>query len=227
MGAGYQYGIAVRTIQDVEAGLEDCLARSAAEHERLCPRQVLGVRMGLYAGDLLHLKLARADKRLFTFIETDGCLADGVSAATGCRFGRRTLRLIDFGKVAATFVDTETRQAVRISPHADARQQALCYAPDAPSRWHAQLIGYQRVPSRELLVAELVELLAPLATIISRPGLRAECANCGEEIMNERELVLDGRMMCRGCAGENYVRPLGVPASTALRRTVRLADPIH
>jgi formylmethanofuran dehydrogenase subunit E len=45
---------------------------------------------------------------LLTILETDGCAADGVSAATGCWVGRRTLRVEDFGKVAATFVDTQT-----------------------------------------------------------------------------------------------------------------------
>jgi formylmethanofuran dehydrogenase subunit E len=62
--------------------------------------------MGLHAGQLLQLDLPRTDKRLFVLVETDGCLTDGVAVATGCWFGRRTLRLVDQGKVAATFVDT-------------------------------------------------------------------------------------------------------------------------
>ncbi len=64
--------------------------------------------MGLLAGRWLGLDVPRDDKRLLTFVETDGCAADGVSSATGCRVGGRTLRVIDFGKVAATFVDTLT-----------------------------------------------------------------------------------------------------------------------
>jgi formylmethanofuran dehydrogenase subunit E len=153
-------------------GLEVALAHTTSLHHRLCPRQVLGVRMGLFAGQLLDLDLPRADKRLFIFIEMDGCLADGLSAATGCWFGRRTLRLVDFGKVAATFVDTETQRAVRISPRAEARDLAISYASAAPSRWHAQRDGYKVMPSQKLLKASLVELTAPLAAIISQPGAR-------------------------------------------------------
>jgi formylmethanofuran dehydrogenase subunit E len=69
------------------APLAALLQQSAALHRHLCPRQVLGVRMGLYAAELLGLALPQSDKRLFTIVETDGCFADGVSVATGCTLG--------------------------------------------------------------------------------------------------------------------------------------------
>lgn len=122
--------------------LAACFDRLAKLHSRLCPRQVLGVRMGLHAAELLDVDVPQTDKRLFTLIEMDGCLADGISVATGCWFGRRTLRLIDYGKVAATVVDTYTERAIRVWPHPLARTRAAAYAPGAPTRWHAQLAGY-------------------------------------------------------------------------------------
>jgi formylmethanofuran dehydrogenase subunit E len=88
--------------------LAACLARLGELHPRLCPRQVLGARIGLQAGALLGLDLPRADKRLLALVETDGCFADGVSVATGCWLGRRTLRLLDYGRVAAMLVDIST-----------------------------------------------------------------------------------------------------------------------
>ncbi|MGB1288420.1 MAG: FmdE family protein, partial [Aggregatilineales bacterium] len=75
--------------------------------------------------------LPQRDKRLITFVETDGCFADGVSVATGCWLGRRTMRLMDYGKVAATFVDTLTGDAVRIAPHPQSRTRAITHCPDA------------------------------------------------------------------------------------------------
>lgn len=187
--------------------LDAALARSAALHHHLCPRQVLGARMGLYAGALLGLDLPRADKRLFTFVETDGCFADGVAAATGCWLGRRTLRLIDYGMVAATFVDTQSEQAIRVWPHPLARQQAAAYVPAAQSRWHAQLAAYQSLPTATLLCARPVVLTVSLAAIISRAGARVNCTVCGEEIINEREALLDGQPFCRGCADGSYYAP--------------------
>jgi formylmethanofuran dehydrogenase subunit E len=121
------------------AQLTDLLKHTETLHNHLCPRQVLGVRMGMLAGDLLTLDLPQANKRLFTLVETDGCFADGVAVATGCTLGHRTMRLVDFGKSSATFVDTTTENAMRIYPHPESRVVAANWRPQAASRWHAML----------------------------------------------------------------------------------------
>ena len=59
------------------------------------------------------------------------------------------------------------------------------------------------MPDRELMVAQAVRLTVDMAAIISRPGLRVICACCGEEIMNEREVLRGGEILCRACAGED------------------------
>ena len=115
--------------------LEELLAASAAVHHHLCPRQVLGVRMAMLTGNLLGLDLPQTDKRLLTIVETDGCAVSGISVATGCRVGRRTLRVEDYGKVAATFVDTLTERAVRLAPQTNIRNLVAAYAPEADNRW--------------------------------------------------------------------------------------------
>lgn len=189
------------------ADLERCLEQVARLHPRLCPRQVLGVRMGLYAAELLRLELPQTGKRLVTFVETDGCFADGISVATGCWLGRRTLRLVDLGKVAATFVDSLTRRAVRVRPHARARQVAVRSVPNARDRWHAYLEAYRRMPVEELLRSEAVTLKVSLAGIVGRPDARTMCEDCGEEVLNGREVVRVGRTLCLRCAGEvSYYR---------------------
>ncbi len=173
-------------------------------HDHLCPRQVLGVRMGMYAGELFQLDLPQADKRLFALVETDGCMVDGISAATNCAVGHRTMRVMDYGKTAVTFVDTETEQAIRVSPQITARQRASAYAPDAPDRWHAQLAAYQMMPAHELLNAQSVVLTISLKAWISQHGLRVVCQQCGEDIINERQVQVAGRILCRACAQGAY-----------------------
>lgn len=188
--------------------LAELLRQSSALHRHLCPRQVLGARMGMWAGELLAMELPQPQKRLLTIVETDGCFADGVSVATNCWTGHRTLRVEDYGKVAATFVDTHTGDAWRIAPHPLARTRAAAYAPDARNRWQGMLLGYQVMPVDELLVAQPVVLRVSLDSLISSAGARAVCAECGEEIVNERELLVAGRVLCRGCALGGYCRPL-------------------
>ncbi len=181
--------------------VQSLLTESTAMHKHLCPRQVLGVRMGLYAGELLHLELPRQDKRLYTLVETDGCFVDGVTVATGCSIGHRTLRLMDYGKVAAVFVDTKTGKAVRIWPGPQCRTRAAKYAPLAPNRWRAQLDAYQIM----LLSACEVDLLIDLKALIAQPGIRVNCSDCGEEIVNQREVIRESKVLCRSCAGDGYV----------------------
>ncbi|MBI3361936.1 MAG: formylmethanofuran dehydrogenase [Chloroflexi bacterium] len=207
--------------------LAELLAASATLHRHLCPRQVLGVRMGMLAGRLLGLDLPQADtqpggpsagKRLLTIVETDGCASDGIAVATNCWVGRRTMRVKDFGKVAATFVDTQTGRAVRIVPRRESRELARRYAPEAKGKWEAQLLGYQRMPDEELFRVRRVALTVSIDQILSRPGAKAICGICGEEIVNEREIMHDGTTLCRACAGQSYYRPaldIPVPATPA------------
>lgn len=184
--------------------LDELLRDSAAHHARLCPRQVLGVRMGMLAASLLDLDLPQSDKRLLAIAETDGCLLDGLSASTGCYAGRRTLRVKDFGKIAATFVDTRTERTVRIAPRPDARALAWQYAPEARNRWETQLLGYQRMPDEDLLSYEWVTLRMPVVALVGRAGRRVNCDSCGEEIINQREVIWESKILCRGCAGQAY-----------------------
>ncbi len=136
--------------------------------------------------------------------ETDGCAVDGIIAATHCRAGSRTLRILDFGKVAATFTDTHTETSFRIAPLREARALAWTYAPQARNRWEAMLFGYQAMPAAELMTYQRVDLKTPLSDIRSRPGAKAVCDICGEEIINGREVLRDNSSLCRSCAGDEY-----------------------
>jgi formylmethanofuran dehydrogenase subunit E len=184
--------------------LSELLKQSSARHSHLCPRQVLGVRMGLAGLAAIGLVAPMPHKAALVFIETDGCFADGIEIATGATVGHRTLRVKDLGKTAATFVNVKTGQAIRLAPCLDIRVTALAYAPEVQTKYYAQLKGYQLMPEAKLFSFEQVELEPPLKFVLSRPGLRTKCARCGEEILNERQLKVEGEILCMTCAGEGY-----------------------
>ncbi len=184
--------------------LETLLGVSSRNHDHLCPRQILGVRIGLAGLEALGFTEPPAKKRLLTILETDGCFADGVIAATQCTVGHRTLRIEDYGKAAATFIDTHISRAVRVAPALDIRQQALARVPDEPRHYFAQMRAYRLLPDECMLTIRDVQLATPLEQILSRPGVRVNCAICGEEIMNEREIEREGLLLCRACAGLAY-----------------------
>ena len=184
--------------------LQAILVESSARHSHLCPRQVLGARIAIAGAAALGLELPRRDKRLLIFVESDGCFADGVEVATGCTMGHRTLRLEDYGKIAAVFVDAQSSRAVRVAPQLDVRERTWAYAPGERRHYFAQLQGYQAMPDDELLSIQEVELTTAVAQIVSRPIVRTNCAVCGEEIINEREVQRGGQLLCRSCAGPGY-----------------------
>jgi formylmethanofuran dehydrogenase subunit E len=186
--------------------IHELLKQSSAWHSHLCPRQVLGVRMGLAGLRAIGLEAPMVQKAALVIVETDGCFADGVEVATGATVGHRTLRVVDLGKIAATFTDVLTGRSIRLAPCLDVRQRVQEYAPGTKKKYYAQLKGYQLMPEAELFTLQEVELDPAVEVIISRPGFRAKCTNCGEEIINERQVCVDGKVLCRTCAGVSYYR---------------------
>ena len=49
-------------------------------------------------------------------MEIDRCASDAVGVVAGVTLGRRRLKWVDYGKMAATFVDLATGKAVRLAP---------------------------------------------------------------------------------------------------------------
>ena len=193
--------------------IKHLLDLSSQHHSHLCPHQIIGASMGLCGLKTLNLAPNRKDNRFIVITETDGCFADGLSAATNCTVGHRTLRLEDYGKVAATFVDVQTRRAFRVAPVIDIRQLTYTYAPDEPRHYFAQMQAYQIMPDEEMFTVTEVQLSTSIEAIVSRPGTRVDCDVCGEEIMNEREVKQDGLVLCRACAETPYYQlPVSIPA---------------
>ena len=201
--------VSLRTLEPApSACVAPYVSALSALHRHLCPRQVLGVRMALAAGETLGLTLPSADKRLLVFTESDGCFADGLMVASGCSMGHRTLRLADHGKIAATFADTRTQRAFRFVPRATIRQAALEYAPSASSRWHAQRDGYARMPAEQLFSVTAVCLLDDSASVLGTRSQPAICDDCGEEVINQRVTLSGGQTRCRACSGQAYFKPM-------------------
>jgi formylmethanofuran dehydrogenase subunit E len=184
--------------------LDNLLQQSSARHSHLCPRQVLGVRLAVAALDRLGIESPVTKQTGLVIVETDGCFADGIEVATGATMGHRTLRVNDLGKIAATFADVATGRTIRLSPRPDAREHARLYAPDEDRHYFAQLQAYQVMPDDELLRIQAVILDPTLEALLSRPNARAICQGCGEEIINEREVLVDGITWCRTCAQGSY-----------------------
>lgn len=184
--------------------LAQILEKSMQDHDHLCPRQILGARIGMAGMKAFNFTEPPKKKELLIISETDGCFVDGVIAATDCTVGHRTLRVEDYGKVAATFVDVKTGRAVRVAPRLDIRERAAIFASNEARHYFAQMQAYQTLPDEEMFTITDVQLTISVEEIVSRAGVRVNCDVCGEEIMNEREIKQDGLNLCHACALPAY-----------------------
>ena len=184
------------------------LEASQLRHSHLCPRQVLGVRIALAGLKLLEIEpmIQRRKKTLIVISETDGCFVDGLEVTAQVSVGHRSLKIEDYGKVAATFVDVPSGRAVRLHPTIGVRELAISYCPEEERLYFAQLKAYQTMPDDQLLRVEWITLNQNIQQIMGSPRQRAYCIRCGEEVLNGREVSDSGLPTCRACAGQAYYR---------------------
>ncbi|MCC6857711.1 MAG: TraR/DksA C4-type zinc finger protein [Bryobacterales bacterium] len=189
---------------------DEYVALAEQAHGHICAGQILGLRMALYGLELLGIQdpEGKDRKRLVTFVEIDRCATDAIPVVTGCRLGKRALKFRDFGKVAATFCDLSTDRAVRVSARESSRQRAREMYPEMESRNQQQMRAYREMPSPELFDFQWVRVRLGPEELPGFKAPRVACAGCGETINFKREVELDGRLLCRACAGERYYEPL-------------------
>ena len=198
--------------------LDTLLQGAAVAHGHLCAGQVLGVRMAIHACHLLGVKDPRgADrKRLVTFVEIDRCATDAIGVVTGCRLGKRALKFVDWGKMAATFIDLQRTAGdhvyggVRVAARETSRDLARERFPDIADKNQQQMRAYRDLTDDELFTTQQVEVTLPPNEFPGFKGGRLACAVCGEGINYRREVVRDGQVLCRGCADpkQRYYRVL-------------------
>lgn len=148
-------------------------------------------------------------KKLIVFVEIDRCATDAIMAITGCRPGKRTMKVLDYGKMAATFANLETGFAVRVSPNPTFGKQARALGgmPDLGA-----------IPEDALFCLEPVEVELRPEDFPGKPLRSCHCEQCGEKILDGREIQTGGQLLCKPChAQQNYYRVLGSERAPALQ----------
>lgn len=191
---------------------EALLSEAEVAHGHLCAGQILGVRMAMLGCERLGIEDPKGvdRKRLVTFIEIDRCATDAIGVVTGCRLGKRALKLRDWGKMAATFVDLSapiasagdvaTYKAVRIAALESSKQRARELYPNIENKNQQQMLAYRELPDAELFSEQWVAVPLHAREMPGYKSARIACAVCGEGINYDRQIESDGRILCQGCA---------------------------
>lgn len=190
---------------------ETLLKGSAESHGHLCPGQVVGVRMAMLGCELIGLDDPRnlpQIKKIIVYVEIDRCATDAISYVTGVKLGRRSLKFVDNGIMAATFVNLETDRAFRIASTEESRKLASKYAPDIQDKHLQQLEAYKIMPLEELFEVEEVSVEIPISDMPGPTQFKAVCQWCGTVVRDKKEVNRNGQVLCRPCAFGTYYTSL-------------------
>jgi formylmethanofuran dehydrogenase subunit E len=139
-------------------------------------------------------------------VEIDRCATDAVAVVTGCRLGKRALKFRDWGKMAATFVDVSTGKAVRIAAKESSKTLARQLHPELEDKNQQQMLAYREMSDDDLFTTQWVKVDLPPEEFPGYKGERIVCEMCSEGINFHREVVRDGKTLCKSCAGESYYK---------------------
>jgi formylmethanofuran dehydrogenase subunit E len=201
----------MNTSTHLRSDLESHIQRAVQMHGHICPGTVVGVRLSLLGLALLGYEAPLSDrdiKNVIAFVEIDRCMADAVAATTGLKLGRRSLKFRDLGLQAATFLDLPTGRAVRIVSKDSSRAKADRIAPLTGSSHQRQAEAYRHLPDEDMFDVTWVKVDLPEYELPGYHKHQAICEECGINIRHHREVIEDGRTLCRVCAGKAYFTPL-------------------
>ena len=212
--------------QSVNGELEELLGEAERAHGHLCAGQILGVRMaqlalrrlGIYEPRRKFLDTGELNpdrKRPVVFVEIDRCATDAIGVVTGARVGKRALKLRDWGKMAATFVDLDAKlgpdlyKGLRVTALETSKDRARELFPDLPKN-DQQMRAYRELYDDELFAEQWVQVPLPPSEFPGYKGERALCDQCGEGINFDRFEDRNGQRLCIPCAHPDflYYQPL-------------------
>lgn len=194
--------------QSEKSNFEALLEASVKTHGHLCPGQVLGVRMSMLGLSKIGISDPKGQDRksLIVFVEMDRCATDAVQSVTGCSLGHRTMKFMDYGKMAATYVNLKTKNAVRIIAREDSRDRAKNYFPEIEDKYKAQLEAYKIMSDEELFNVMDVKVEIKPEDMPGKPLKRVPCEKCGEYVQDMRDITLNNKTYCRACNEGAYYK---------------------
>lgn len=187
------------------------LEGSAKAHGHMCSGQVIGVRMAMLGCRLIGLDEPATRpqiKKIIVYVEIDRCATDAISYVTGVKLGRRSLKFIDNGIMAATFVNLETGKAFRIVSTETARELALKLMPHIGDPGLAQLEAYKIMDDSDLFTVAQVNVNIPASDMPGPTRFKAVCAQCGTVVRDKKEVFKNNQILCRPCALGTYYEPV-------------------
>lgn len=189
---------------------QETIEKTIRFHGHSCP----GLSIGIRASELARRELGDLpDMRMVCIVETDMCGVDAVQYLTGCTFGKGNLIHKDYGKMAFTFFDRETKRGFRCLLKSGARGDMA----EEISSLHRKIASGKASEAEQtrsknlrqemkegIMSSNLDDLFKVMEPSEAMPrGARVleslVCEACGEETMESRTRRFAGKTLCQPC----------------------------
>jgi formylmethanofuran dehydrogenase subunit E len=207
-----------------DSDLQKLLRISGLLHGHYCPGSALGVKAAARAVRELRVRSTGMEE-VVAILETNSCFADGVQLVTGCSLGNNALIYRDYGKTAFTLA-RRTGEAVRIAVKPDGlsmeerepeamalfkkvvRERRGTEEDDKKLRhmWIETSFKMLDIPDEKLFSISRLKIEVPA---YARIFASVKCSVCGENIMEPRARLKDGKFVCLPCSGQAYYQLTG------------------
>ncbi len=204
--------------------LPKLLKMSGMLHGHFCPGLAMGVKAAVRAVKELGASSTGMED-VVAIVETNNCFSDGVQFITGCSFGNNGLIYRDYGKTALTLA-RRSGEAVRVASKPDSlslerrepeamelfqkvvakRQGTETDQTRLKELWRQVAFRMLDVPDDELFTVNRTTIEVPA---YARIFANAQCAICGENVMEPRARMRDGKTVCLPCSGQEYYQLAG------------------
>ena len=196
------------------------MREASAIQGHLCGDQILGVRMSMIGCREVNVHEPWECKRLVVHVEMDQmnrCAIDAIQALTGCSLGKRTLKFLDYGKMAATFFNLETQKAVRIAVKDEGRSLVAFHRDQALSQHETEVEGYALLSEECLFSIQQTKMQLPDEEVSEAKVSHVFCEQCGEAVSCGHEIKVNGRILCIPCARGSHLSQSGRQAALKSR----------
>jgi formylmethanofuran dehydrogenase subunit E len=214
--------------QDIEeaiaAGdLSRLLRMTGMLHGHFCPFSAMGVKAAMCAVRELGVRSTGMEE-VVAIVETNNCFSDGVQFVTGCSFGNNALIYRDFGKTAFTLA-RRSGEGVRISVRADRVMEER--SPEATQLFERVVVKRSGTEADRERLSELwkelsfqvlglpdekvfdIKRVTVEVPACARIFANVKCSVCGENVMEPRVRMKDGKPVCIPCSGREYYQLAG------------------
>ena len=181
----------------------ELLKKAGEFHGDICGGIVMGTKLAIYGMETMGMTPGEKDKRLIVFTEIDRCISDAVLSVTRTSLGKKSLKPMHYGKFAATFVNIDTGEAVRVVD-LGANKKIDKNEEEKEETTEELIERVAKTPAEELFKIQKVSVKIDPNDLPGKPLEIATCAGCGEVVMDGKHRLKGGKAYCTSCFSGSY-----------------------